>query len=152
VGKGNPVARIFLRSAADKRGAAVKVQVLYLTTDGSVRKVKKAGLLRGGDEWAPSRRFGLAQGQFSHGSKPTTPPGQSDDPPGQSDDPHGQSDDPHGQSDDPHGQGGDHGPGGDDAPGGAPSPDRRGSIQLRFTAAGSAFQIDDVFVDPRARY
>jgi hypothetical protein len=129
VGKGDPVARLFLRTTSSGRSGKVglKVEVLYLNSGGEVRKVKKAGWLHGTDDWAPSRRFGLAQGQFTHGGKPASPPGQ------------GQDGD-HGQSDEPHGQGG-------------PKPGGTGSIELRFTAApGSGWQIDDVFVDPRARY
>jgi hypothetical protein len=164
VGKGNPVARIFMRSAgAGKRGQeGLKVKVLYLNGDGDVRKVKKAGLLRGSGDWAPSRRFGLAQGQFGRTKAPnpngngpdgTGPPGQTD-PPGHGPDgtgPPGQTEDPQGggDSDDaPHGTGGNGGNG----HGGGPKPGRKGSIKLRFTAAaGSAWLIDDVFVDPRAR-
>jgi hypothetical protein len=151
VSKGDPVARVFLRSGASgKRGpSGLQVQVLYLDANGDVRKVKKAGTLRGTGEWAPSRRFSLAQGQFSHPGKPVPPtaPGN-----GQSDDPPGQSDDPHGQSDEPHGQGGDSGQS-DPTGHGGPKPSRSGSIELRFTASpGSTWQIDDVFVDPRARY
>jgi hypothetical protein len=111
VGKGDPVARIFTRSVAtgEHGQAGLRIDVLYLTSSGDVRKVKKAGFLRGGEEWAPSRRFGLAQGQFGQAAKP---------------------------------HGAHHG-----------SHNRTGSIELRFTApAASDFQIDDVFVDPRARH
>jgi hypothetical protein len=41
---------------------------------------------------------------------------------------------------------------GDYGEGAGPKPSRSGEIELRFTAlAGSAWQIDDVFVDPNAR-
>ena len=184
VGKGDPVARLFIRSLASGKGGpdGLRVHVLYLNASGDVRKVKKAGQLRGTGDWAPTRRFSLAQGQFNHASKPPEqtgpgngpsggPPGQSGDPhgpsggpPGQSGDPHGPSGGPPGQSGDPHGQGGGgsptdppHGQGGNNGQGGhghgAATSGRSGSIQLRFTAgAGSEWQIDDVFVDPRARY
>ena len=67
VGKGDPVARIFARTLKPgKRGPnSLKVEVLYLDNAGSVRKVKRAGSLHASDDWAPSRRFALAQGQFS---------------------------------------------------------------------------------------
>jgi hypothetical protein len=187
VGKGNPVARIFMRSAAAAKGgqAGLQVEVLYLNADGAVRKVKKAGSLRASGDWAPSRRFSLAQGQFSHGSKPidpppgngppATPPGQGGTPPGQGGTPPGQGGTPPGQGGTPPGQSDPHGPadgpqgpaGGDDpsdppnghggntghGDNGGSNTSGAGSIQLRFTAgAGSEWQIDDVFVDPRARY
>jgi hypothetical protein len=70
VAKGDPVARIFTRTlTAAKRPDALNVEVLYLDSTGGVRKVKKAGSLRGSDEWAPSRKFSLAQGQFNHPAK-----------------------------------------------------------------------------------
>jgi hypothetical protein len=170
VRKGDPVARIFMRSTdlGLKGRDGLRVEILYLNADGDVRKVKRAGWLNGGDEWDASRRFSLAQGQFGRGAKkpPQTPPGHGGTPPGQADEPHGPSNPP-GQSDEPHGPNNPPGqsddpqsPAGDDAPqgqggghGDGPKPDRSGAIQLRFTAgAGSDSQIDDVFVDPRARY
>jgi hypothetical protein len=117
VGKGDPVARIFMRSVAsgEHGQAGLQVEVLYLTSSGDVRKVKKAGFLRAGEEWAPSRRFGLAAGQFGQEAKPSH-----------------------------HGHGHAHG--------GANST-HTGNIELRFTAGpASDWQIDDVFVDPRARH
>jgi hypothetical protein len=103
VGKGDPVARIFMRKlTTGKRASALGVEILYLDATGEVRKVKKAGKLHASDEWTPSRRFSLAIGQVKHSAKP--------------------------------------------------KPRGSGEIQLRFTAlTGSAWQIDDVFVDPSAR-
>jgi hypothetical protein len=72
VGKGDPVARIFMRTLTPgERGPnSLKVEILYLDTSGAVRKVKKAGSLHASDEWTPSRRFSLAVGQVSHSAKP----------------------------------------------------------------------------------
>jgi hypothetical protein len=72
VGKGDPVARTFMRTltTGDHGPNSLKVEVLYLDADGAVRKVKKAGKLHASDEWAPSRHFALAQGQFNHQAKP----------------------------------------------------------------------------------
>ncbi len=85
VTKGNPTARLFSQAVpsaplakpvvhgpkpdhAPKPGSGpkprVQVEVLYLNSEGGVRKVKKAGKLRAGAEWAPTRKFSLAQGQF----------------------------------------------------------------------------------------
>ena len=123
VGKGDPVARIFMRTLTPgERGPnSLKVAVLYLDANGAVRKVKKAGSLHASDAWTPSRRFSLAVGQFSHAAKPpSTAP--------------------------------DHGQGGHGGHGAGPKPSRSREIELRFTAVnGSAWEIDDVFVDPSAR-
>ena len=65
VAKGDPFARLFAQAdATGKVQSRVKVEVLYLKADGSVRKVKKAGKLRPQADWQPTRRFSLAQGQF----------------------------------------------------------------------------------------
>jgi hypothetical protein len=68
VGKGDPVARIFMRMLTPGvRGPdSLGVEVLYLGANGAVRKVKKAAALHAGDEWTPSRRFSLAIGQVNH--------------------------------------------------------------------------------------
>src|SRR5205085_1484976 len=71
VAKDDPVARIFARTVTlAKRPAALGVEVLYLDSNGAVRKVKRAGSLRGTEDWAPSRKFSLAQGQFGERAKP----------------------------------------------------------------------------------
>lgn len=78
VAKGNPTARIFADTVAPgAKKSGLKVEVLYLKADGSVRKVKKAGKLKREPQWDATRKFSLAQGQF--GAKPpadvmTAPP------------------------------------------------------------------------------
>jgi hypothetical protein len=122
VSKDDPVARIFMRSVAsgEHGQAGLGVEVLYLTSTGDVRKVKKAGFLRADEDWAPSRRFGLAPGQFGQEAKTSH-----------------------------HGHGHGHGHGGHVGSGSS----HTGNIELRFTAGpASDWQIDDVFVDPRARH
>ena len=119
VSQDDPVARLFVRSVAsgEHGQAGLQVEVLYLTSSGDVRKVKKAGFIRGSEDWAPSRRFGLAPGQFGQEKKPSH-----------------------------HGHGHGHGHGGSNST-------HTGNIELRFTASPAAdWQIDDVFVDPRARH
>jgi hypothetical protein len=144
VGKGNPTARLFTRTAAlaASERAALGVEVLYLNAAGDVRKVKKAGALRPKDSWGPTRKFSLAQGQFAHAKPETTPPGLTDD--------HG-----NGPPED-HGNGNgppeDHGPGSAGHGHGGGSQSKGDRIALRFTpVAGSSWLIDDVFVDPRMR-
>jgi hypothetical protein len=140
VSKGNPTARLFTQSSAlAKVKTKVKVQVVYLNADGSVRKVKKAGDLKAGRAWSPTRKFSLAQGQF--GAHPKPP-----------DDPNGQA---NGQGNGNAGGNGngtiDPGTGSGDDPTVAPPEAPSAQIALRFTARGGAVRIDDVFVDPRLR-
>lgn len=125
VAKGNPTARIFSRSASAAKSAKsrIKVDVLYLNDDGSVRKVKKAGKLKARSEWAPTRKFSLAQGQFV---KPKAPGGVAGAPADKPDKPEG------------------------DKPAGGGSV-KTTHIALRFTAVKGDVLIDDVFVDPRMR-
>lgn len=155
VSKGNPTARLFTEtvSAAASRRAALGVEVLYLNASGDVRKVKKAGVLRQRDSWGPTRKFSLAQGQFSHAKPETVPAGPPDGhgggpPESQGGGPsaeHGGGP-PEGHTGGPsaeHGHGQGHGGSADT---------KSGRIALRFTAvAGSSWLIDDVFVDPRMR-
>lgn len=124
VAKGNPTARIFANTVVPgAKKSGLKVEVIYLNADGSVRKVKKAGKLKRERQWDATRKFSLAQGQF--GAKPsadvtTGPPADKPDKP----------------------QGGQ---------GQKPS-SGTAQIALRFTpTAGSGWLIDDVFVDPRMR-
>lgn len=72
VSKGNPTARLFAHTLLPSTGKKVtlKVDVLYLRADGSVRKVKKAGKLKQEPLWDATRKFSLAQGQFHQGAKP----------------------------------------------------------------------------------
>ena len=83
VSKGNPTARIFAQtpSPSTKKKTSLKVEVLYLRADGSVRKVKKAGKLRQEASWDATRKFSLAQGQFNHGAKPDSDHGEKPDKP-----------------------------------------------------------------------
>jgi hypothetical protein len=141
VSKGNPTARIFAQtpSPSTKKKASLKVHVLYLRADGSVRKVKKAGKLRQNGDWNPTKKFSLAQGQFNQGAKPEEAGTQKPENPGAN-----KPENPGGQKPDK--------PGGDkpDKPGG--DKPKTAQIQLRFTpVAGSGWLIDDVFVDPRMR-
>jgi hypothetical protein len=172
VSKGDPYARAFVQSVDPAAKSTISVEVLYLNADGDVRKIKKAGKLRTGASWRPTRRFSLAQGQFvsgkandgEHGQSGADhgqsgeDHGQSGEDHGESGDDHGQSGDDHGQSGDDHGQSGDdHGQSGDDPgqagePGqGADAAVKSASIALRFTAKDGAALIDDVLVDPRMR-
>jgi hypothetical protein len=105
----------------------LKVDVLYLRNDGSVRKAKKAGKLKQEPVWDATRKFSLAQGQFQHGAKP--PEGT------------------HGPK-----PAGTHGPKPAGTHGPKPAGTKTAQIQLRFTPlAGTDWLIDDVFVDPRMR-
>jgi hypothetical protein len=129
VSKGNPTARLFADTLLPSTGKKVtlKVDVLYLRNDGSVRKVKKAGKLKQEPVWDATRKFSLAQGQFQHGAKP--PEGT------------------HGPK-----PAGTHGPKPAGTHGPKPAGTKTAQIQLRFTPlAGTDWLIDDVFVDPRMR-
>lgn len=160
VTKGNPVARIFGHTLEPGEGSGgLKVEVLYLDGAGEVRKTKPAGKLKNESSWDATRRFSLAQGLF--GSRrnsrasldgPTGPEPCEEDPATAK-----PCDRPDGSKP-------------EDA--GVPNPDRQGGpkpcetaakpcgdaerrksyIKLRFTPRrGSAWEIDDVFVDPRRR-
>ena len=125
VAKFNPTARIFARTTTPgAKRTTLKVQVLYLNADGTVRKVKKAGTLRNEPTWDATRKFSLAQGQFN--AKPDQTGSAASDPkPGNGNQPNGHS-------------------------GASDSTSDYASIQLRFTPRfGAEWQIDDVFVDPR---
>ena len=125
VSKGNPTARLFAQApVTGKKKARIKVDVLYLNPDGSVRKVKTAGRVKAKSEWAPTRKFSLAQGQFNH-AKPEEPGSNG----------HG--------GPKPEGHGGPKPGEGDSA--------RSAQIALRFTPRDTEVRIDDVFVDPRLR-
>ena len=134
VAKGNPTARIFANTVAPgAKKSGLKVEVLYLNADGSVRKVKKAGKLKREPQWDATRKFSLAQGQFGQ-AKPDGEPGPPEGvTPGAPEDKPDKPDKP---------QSGD----GQKPSGGT------AQIALRFTpTSGSAWLIDDVFVDPRMR-
>jgi hypothetical protein len=173
VSKGDPYMRLFTQSAAaGELKTRIKVDVLYLNDDATVRKVKKAGKVSPQTFWRPTRRLALAQGQLQR--KANTDHGQAGEEHGQAGEnhgqagehgqgaEHGQAGDDHGQSGEAHGQagehgqsggehgqsGGEHGQSGGDQGGGAV---KTTHIALRFTALGSDSVIDDVFVDPRMR-
>ena len=123
VSKGNPTARLFADTLVPSTGKKVtlKVDVLYLNADGSVRKVKKAGKLKQTPMWDATRKFSLAQGQFQQAKVPGE---------------HGHGPKPDGHGPKP------------DQPG---APKTAQIELRFTPLADTSWLIDDVFVDPRMR-
>lgn len=69
VSKGYPSARLFAQKLSGKGGSGIEVEVLYPPRDkGKGSTVKKAGLLKGWDAFAPSRSFSIGQGRIGRGT------------------------------------------------------------------------------------
>lgn len=149
VTKHNPSARIFGKTVDEgRRNATLKVEVLYLNADGSVRKVKKTGTMKNTSEWDATRKFSLAQGQFRSGpaeEKRVKPQGPTACEPASAPTAKPCGDKPGDETTTPtEAEPGVGGPAGDQPASGD------SYIQLRFTPLhNSAWKIDDVFVDPR---